>query len=531
MTLSVRLWHIANAGLALLLVLSLRLAYWPLLRGQALQPAVLDPLALPAQYTGHEPPLVGAGLEALPQPVIQRTAAALAGIQRGAIYDRNGYILAASQTNAAGAAERVYTEPSLAHTVGYVSGLGLGVTGIEHALNQSLLGLDRFDSQLQQIAHQPIVGSDVYLTLDARIQRAAEQALAGRPGAVVVLDARSGAVLALANAPVFDPNRMLEPGYARSLVQGCEEAAGCDSILLNRATQGLYVPGSTWKTVSLIAALDSGLVTRNTVFDVGPPVQGPGGSYFVYRVDGGVIEDRNHNLRELNLDQAYARSANAVFARIGDELGGERLLNYAARLGYSSARGAPPIEIGASASQVANNPQDLIGNNLLRAASAIGQGEVLSTPLNMAVVAAAVVNDGDVPAPHLLLSVRHPRGQQLAGERRGAWLRGAVRPATAHSVRQMMAFNVTQGGATRAAVAGATAGGKTGTAQLGPGQAPHAWFMGFAENEPHSLAIAVVVEHGGSGAQVAAPVFAQVAAAALDALDQPVPGDPVGGAP
>jgi penicillin-binding protein A len=531
MTLGARLWHIVNISLVLLLLLSLRLVYWPMLRAHDLQPVVLDPQQAARQYTGA-PHAGGAGLEALPQPVIQRSVAALANVQRGRIIDRTGHILAASEPNPGGGSVRVYSEPSLAHTVGYVSGFGVGVSGIENNMNQTLLGLDRFDTQLPNITRQNVAGSDVHLTLDHRLQRAAAAALGQRPGSVVVLDARSGAVLALANWPVFDPNRILEPGYLRGLVDECGDAPGCQGILLNRATQGLYVPGSTWKTVTLIAALDSGLAARDTVFDLGPPLQGADGRpYFVYRVDGGTIEDRNHTMRRLNLDQAFARSANAVFARLGDELGGERLLDYAGRLGFSTPRGAPPIEVAASVSRSANAPAELITNNLLRAASAIGQGEVLATPLNMALVAAAVINDGHVPAPHLLLSVRHPDGHLLAGEPRGNWVRGAMRPATAHTVRQMMIFNVSEGTASRAALPGAIVGGKTGTAQLSGGLAPHAWFAGFAENERHTLAIAVLVEHGGSGAQVAVPLFAQVAEAALAYLDQPITNEAAGAAP
>ena len=522
MTLSMRLWHIINFSLLLMLLLSARLIYWPLLRGRELEPVVLDPLHAAAQYTGAEVPPAGPiALDALPQPVIQRTVAALSNIQRGGIYDRNGQPLAVSRPNEQGSPVRVYSDPSLAHTVGYVSGFGVGVTGIEQSFNRSLLGLDRFDTQLQNLAHQPITGSDVYLTIDSRIQQAASQALGQRAGAIVVLDSHTGAVLAMVSSPTFDPNRILDPAYANSLLAGCAGQPGCDGILLNRATQGLFVPGSTWKTVTLIAALDSGLVTRDTVFDLGPPLQSPEGPYFVYSVDGGTIEDRNHSLQRLNLDQAFARSANAVFARLGDELGGDTLLEYAGRLGFSSPRGAPPIEIAASAAQAANDPDSLRANNLLRAASAIGQGEVLASPLNLALMTAAVLNDGDVPMPHLLYSLRHPDGQQLTDEPGGWWLRGAMRPATANTVREMMIVSA-EGAGGRASVPGATTGGKTGTAQLSGSANPHAWFTGFAENERHNLTITVLVENGGSGSQVAAPIFAQVAQAALAYLDEPV---------
>jgi peptidoglycan glycosyltransferase len=354
----------------------------------------------------------------------------------------------------------------------------------------------------------------VTLTLDARVQRAALAALGEQAGAVVVLDAHSGAVLALANNPYFDPNRMLEPGYAASLLEA-------RAVLLNRATQGLYTPGSTWKTVTLIASLDTGLVERGTVFDFGAPIDGPNGPYYIYPVGGGVIEDHNHREAQLTLDQSFAKSANAAFARLGDELGGEVFLDYAQRLGFSAPQGAPPIEIAASAAQAANDPEALLTNDLLRAATAIGQGELLASPLSMALVVSAVLNDGDVPRPHLVLEVRHPSGRRLAGEAGGDWLRNTMKDSTARAVREMLIFNVLEGSAAFAAVPGATVGGKTGTAQLGGALAPHAWFVGFAENDQHSLVIAVVAENGGSGATVAAPIFAQTAEAALRLLAAP----------
>lgn len=521
MTRSRRIWHLLNGGLVLLVVLTARLGYWHVARGRELQPVALDPVVAAAQYTGRDDPGAPVTLEALPQPVIQRTVIALQNLHRGAIFDRNGAPLAATEADANGDPVRRYTEPSLAHVVGYTSGLGTGVNGLERSFNLSLLGIDRLDSRIDQMLHRPVNGSNLYLTIDSRIQRAASEALAGRPGAVVVLDAHTGAVLAMTSAPTFDPNRVLEPDYMQALLQGC--GGGCPSVLLNRATQGLYTPGSTWKTVTLIAALDSGQATPDRVFDFGPPVQTANGSYYVYEVDGGIITDPNHPERVLDLTGAYAASANAAFARLGDELGGERMLDYAGRLGFSSRRGAPPIEIDASASQVANKPQDIISNNLLRASAAIGQGEVLATPLNMALVVAAVVNDGDLPRPHLVLSVRHPNGQALSGEPRGNWANNVMRPTTAAQVRAMMVNNIQSGKPASAAVPGATAGGKTGTAQLGGALQPHAWYVGFADDGQHAVAVAVIIENIGSGSSVAAPVFSRTAAAALQYLNDTIP--------
>lgn len=521
MTLARRIWHIVNVISLALLLLSGRIVYWQLARGQELQPVVLDPVAAAAQYRGEGAgdSTVPAGLETLPQPVIQRTQALLAEISRGTIYDRNGQPLAYEKTTD-GNRSRLYTDPSLAHVIGYVSGLRTGVSGIEHSFNETLLGLDRLDTQVNRMVYQPIAGSDVYLTIDSRTQQAAAQALGDRVGAVVALDAHTGAILAMASQPTFDPNRMLDQAYVASLVTNCQDATRCPSPFLNRAAQGLYAPGSTWKTVTLVAALDTGLATPETVFDVGPPLRDERGSYYAYRVDGGLVVDRNHPEQVLNLERAYVTSANAVFAQLGDTMGAETLIEYAGRFGFSRNGGeAPPLEIAASPAQLANNPESLYRNNLLRAVTAIGQGELLASPLNMALVVAAVIQEGDVPNPHLLLEVRQPSGDLLRGEPGGDWIRQVMRPQTARQVRQMMIALVESGGP---AVPGLTVGGKTGTAEVGGDRAPHAWFAGFAENGERTVAIAVVVENGGQGGQVAAPIFAQVAETALYHLEEPV---------
>jgi penicillin-binding protein A len=330
-------------------------------------------------------------------------------------------------------------------------------------------------------------------------------------------------VLAMASAPAFDPNRILDPAYLREL-EACPGTPDCRQALVNRAAQGLYTPGSTWKTVTLMAALDIGQVTPDTLFDFGEPRRDAQGRiYYVYRVNGFEIVDPNHPERQLNLVRSFAVSANAAFARMGDEMPPATFIEYAARLGFSRpVDGRPPIEIDASAARLATNPQDIVTNNPLRASTAIGQGELLTSPLSMALVMAAAINDGHIPRPHLLLRMVDPQGGPLAGEPGGHWLTHAIRPETARQVWQMMIEQVRNGSGFRAAVSGATVGGKTGTAQLAGDIAPHAWFAGVAHNEERTVIIVVLVEHGGEGAQVAAPIFSQVAAVALRHMGEPV---------
>lgn len=538
MTLERRAWVIARVTLILLLLMSIRLVYWQLVRSDDLQPVAIDLVQAAGEYEGREEGdfqdtqsavefLTGVStvqeLERLPQPVIQRTIDLLKLISRGAIYDRNGRVLAFDLLSADGTVSRFYTEPSLAHTIGYVSGMRTGVTGLERSYNTTLLGLNRPDTQIEQMLNKPIVGSDLILTIDSFVQRTAESALDGQSGAILVLDSHTGAVLALASAPRFDPNRILDPVYVDQLLNTCGDSPDCRAPLLNRATQALYTPGSTWKTVTLITALDSGQVIPETVFEFGEPIQGSDGIYYVYEVDGYDIVDPNHVEDRLNLEMAYAKSANAAFAQMGDEMLPDTLLSYAARLGF----GAPgeisfPLEIEYTPSQIAKDPRSLYENNLLRAVTAIGQGELFTSPMNIAMVVLSVLNDGDLPLPHLVESVREPDGTVISDLPNRKAIPELMQPQTARQVHQMMIGVVEQGSGAQAAIPGLIVGGKTGTAQVGGDLAPHAWFAGFAENDTRSVVVVVLIENGGEGSQTAAPIFAEVAEAAIAHLGEPV---------
>src|SRR6185503_6616745 len=165
------------------------------------------------------------------------------------------------------------------------------------------------------------------------------------------------------------PNRILDPDYTAALLNDCS-APQCQGVFINRATQGLYPPGSTFKTVTLIAGLDTGQITPQTVFDFGTPVTGPNGTYYVYNVGGGVIPDPNHKESQLNLEMSYAFSANAAFARIGDEMPPNVLIDYAARFGFSAPDpGAWRLEIPWAQPQLAGDVNRLNDDALLRAST------------------------------------------------------------------------------------------------------------------------------------------------------------------
>lgn len=538
MTLERRSWVVAKVTLILLALVSVRLVYWQLVRGDDLRPVAIDLVQAAGNYESRRVDktqdtqsavefLTGVStvkeLESLPQPVIQRTMDLLKLISRGAIYDRNGRVLAFDIVSGDGTVSRFYSEPSLAHTIGYVSGMRTGVSGLERSYNTSLLGLNRASTQIEQMLNKPIVGSDLVLTIDSFVQRAAEDALEGQSGSILVLDANSGAILASASAPRFDPNRILDAVYVDELLNACGDAPGCRAPLLNRVTQALYPPGSTWKTLTLIAALDSGQVTPETVFEFGEPIQGTDGPYYVYQVDGYDIVDPNHTEDRLNLEMAFAKSANAAFARMGDEMLPDTLLNYASRLGFGSPGEISfPLDIEYTPSQVAQDPRNLYENNLLRAVTAIGQGELLTSPMNIGMLVLSVLNDGNLPLPYLVESVREPGDEVISNLPNRQTIRDLMQPRTAQQVRRMMISVVEKGSGTHAAIPGLVVGGKTGTAQVGGDLAPHSWFAGFAESDTRAVVVVVLIENGGEGSQTSAPIFASIAEAAISHMGEPV---------
>ncbi len=531
MTFVKRTRFVIDIFVLILVLLTTRLVYWQMVRGNDLLPIGLASIGLEGgggdlkqainSDQELEKLLSGGGslnnLQDLPQPIVQRISDQLAMITRGSIYDRNGNLLAADRLDAKGNRVRFYTEPSLAQVAGSVSGLGIGISGLERTYNGQLLGLNSLEASFNRMLHLPVTGDDLILTIDSALQRKAEEALGGKTGSITVLDAHTGAILAMVSLPRFDPNRLLENGYLPGLLASCNGSPQCSGPLLNRATQALYPPGSTWKTVTLIAALDSGETSPDAVFDFGEPVKGASGSYYIYTVDGNVIADPNHTESRLSLELSYAKSANAAFARIANEMPPGNLIDYAARFGFS----APPekrfpLGFDFSPAQLAGDVNSLYKNNVLRAVTGIGQGELLTSPLNMGMVVLSVYNNGELPLPYLVYGERNHLGSQTVTQPGRVVIHQLMKPETAQIVRRMMETAVKQGSGSRAAIAGVVVGGKTGTAQVGGDLPPHAWFTGFAQKGDRAVVVVVMIENGGEGSQVAAPIFAKIAAAALN---------------
>ncbi len=443
---------------------------------------------------------VARGRDLAAHPRNPRVSAVRRDIVRGGIYLSGGEVVA---RDSAPGGPRLYTgPPGLAHLTGYEDAR-YGTAGLEASYNSDLLGLARrgWIGGLARglLTSGPGRGNDIVLTVDAGVQRAAERAMAGRRGAAVALDPRTGAVLALVSNPGFRAARISSEW--EHLVK--DET----SPLFNRATLGLYPPGSAIKPIVAAIALSSGRVSPSDGFRCEGAIKvgtGPGDAREVSCPGG-----RAHG--DVDLASAIASSCNVAFAQIGWRIGREKLYN-----GFRSFRFGDtlPFDVPAAAGAIAT------GGGLDRAALAqisIGQGTLVASPLQMACAIGALANGGVMRRPYVVSEVRSPDGAVL-GRTPITILDVPVAATVARCVSDMMVEAVDRGTARAAALPGVRVAGKTGTAE-NPHGAPHAWFVGFAPADDPRCVVAVVVENGGSGGQVAAPVAREILRSALqDAL-------------
>lgn len=426
-------------------------------------------------------------------------------IDRGRIVSADGQVLAASrpaQVRGQKVYERYYPHASMAaHAVGFSSS-DRGRTGIENTYNQYLSGSFGTEPLLQRLNLKEKRGADVRLSLDTRVQSVAESMLSGLRGAVVALDPTTGEVLALASSPTYSLQQAVT-NYAKIPTAG--------SPFVDRATAGIYPPGSTFKVVTAAAALESGQFTPTSSFtDRGS-----------YATPGGPIRNFNgeHFPGSFDLTFALTHSINTTFATIGDKLGATVMGQQMDRFGFGKR---PPIDLPAdevlpsgrrSGGTVLPNAQG--GMDVARLA--IGQERLTVTPLQMAMVASAVANGGRLTAPHLMTRITD-RGGSIIKTAGPQELGQVMSPQTASELNAMMQRVVQEGTGTAAALSGAgvTVAGKTGTAESSQAGRNQAWFIGFAPAQRPSVAVAVVVEDSsGTGGVVAAPIAAKVMQAAL----------------
>ncbi len=435
--------------------------------------------------------------------------------ERGAIALAGpGRPLIATSTETSGRLKYLRTYPDgplYAHATGYYS-LIYGQAGLEDTQDRVLSGEDPrlFVDRLSDVltGAQPR-GGDVVVTLQRAAQQAAAAGLQGKRGAVVALDPRTGAILAMASAPTYDPNVLssFDPAAIRAYRERLT-ADGAGDPLLNRALSQTYPPGSTFKVVTAAAALQEGVtpdtqIPSPTVLDL--PQTDVGLRNFGGETCGNGVTS--------SLRDALEISCNTAFAQLGLTLGQDRLREQAEAFGLGDDGLRVPAPVAESVFPAELDPPSL-------AQSAIGQRDVRVTPLQMALVAAGVANGGQVMRPYLVREVQAPDLSRLALAEPQVY-RTAVPRQVADQLRSMMEAVVTSGTGTAAQIPGVRVAGKTGTAQNAPGAAPHAWFIGFAPASDPRVAVAVVVENGGdagseaTGGRVAAPIAKAVMQAVL----------------
>ena len=377
--------------------------------------------------------------------------------------------------------DRVYPEGTpFTNVVGYWS-TRYGATGIEIGNNTDLSSVagdpETLDELINRSTGGPQRGNDVILTLDPDLQRQAYESLAASPtgrGSAMAIDPRTGEILALATYPSFDNNNIDE-----TLPELSQDP---DAPLINRATQSLYPPGSTFKLITSAAALQAGVQPTDEFFDPGE-LETPG--YTVYNYQG-------KDFGRISFGEALAYSVNVIFAKIAiNEVGPELLYDTAQAFGFGDPYDDFPLLVAGS--DLGYPVEQWVEGNT--AQISFGQDRVSSNVFEMGLVTAAIANGGNMMEPRIVRQVRSPDGIILDQPSPSVRHR-ATDSATASTLNQMMQGVITTGQLTEAEIPGVAVAGKTGTAEAPPRE-PHAWFVAFAPADDPVIAVAVMVENGG----------------------------------
>jgi penicillin-binding protein A len=416
-------------------------------------------------------------------------------IKRGRILADDGTVLARSVPAQGRTWTRTYPQGSLfSQPVGYSIAAEGRRAGLEDSENSFLTGAPSGLSSIFGQISRTRVGDDVHTTLDPKAQRVAVQALAGQAGSVVALDPRTGAIRVMYSNPTYNDNHP----------QSCSPPS-CSEV--NRATQDYYAPGSTFKIVTATAGIDSGLYTPDSVINGNSPLT----------VSGVPLQnDGNQSWGPQTLTTAMINSINTIFAQVAERAGRSRMATYMKRFGFYSR---PPLDYPRD-ERIASVVQDSNGKTLPLGSPnqdigrvGIGEGGVQVTPLQMAMVVAAVANRGKLMTPHLTSRVVNPDGVTVRSVTPTVYSQ-VMKPSTADDLTQMMTKVVEEGTGTAVQLGGISIAGKTGTASIGaPGSnLTQPSFVAFAPAQDPKVAIVVSVHEsqGGFGGTVAAPIARSV---------------------
>jgi peptidoglycan glycosyltransferase len=483
--------HVGVAALALLAALIVATTYWQTWANAGLANRQDNDIRLVAQFS----------------------------INRGKVYAADGRTILARNIQKKAGGQTLYfrrypTGPLFADVVGY-STQSRNRTGIEQSYNDYLTGsnanLDTvFRSALDKLKGTTVKGNNLVLTIRPGAQAIANRLLRGKCGAVVALEPATGRVLVMATSPTYNPN-LIESRFNLAT----RTRLPCGAPLLNRATAGKYPPGSTFKMVTAAAALDTGKFTPDSPFyDPGYCVE------YGKQVRNAGNPEAPETFGNVNLSTGFEHSINSVFCNVGKALGAATVLDYAKRFGFYSL---PPLELPENErveSGLYNrgrlfdpkHPETQVDPGRL----AFGQERLAVTPLQMAMVAAAIGNHGAEMRPQIVERIVAPGGKTIT-HLKPDQLGRPIRRLTADELTHMMELVVQGGTGTAAAIPGVRVAGKTGTAEIGRGNIHTTWFAAFAPANAPRVAIAVVVENqlNGFGGTISAPIARQVMEALL----------------
>jgi penicillin-binding protein A len=446
-------------------------------------------------------------------------------VQRGSILTADGLVLAESVPAPEGSRYRFERRYPQGDLYGYITGFYSRIYGrsaLEQSFNSYLSGeapelaISTFTDLLLGREKR---GASVFVTIDPNLQEVARDALGSNQGAVVALDPRTGAILALYATPGFDPSE-LSGGTDDEIRAAWKRLnADPDKPLLAKSHQELYLPGSSFKIMTASAALENGY---------GPESSWPNPHRLTLPLTNEQLQNFgddhcNGGSSSITLIEAFTESCNVTFAEVGLKLGPDRMAQQARAYGLCATR--PPEQTTCDEQLVTfelpyqngrfPEPEYFERNDPLLAFSAIGLDNDLVNPLQMALMASAVANGGVVPNPRIVTQVRDAQGR-VVREFGEADVGRAISPQTARTLTQMMIAVVNEGTGYRAALPGIQVAGKTGTATNGEGRPPNAWFTAFAPAQNPLIAVSVIVLDGGdlgseaTGGQVAAPIVRTV---------------------